>query len=224
MTGREWLLLATLSTLWGGSFYFVEIALEDLPPFTVVWARVAIGAGVLWAALLARGDVPRVDRPLAWRLAALGLVSNAAPFSLLTWGQTTIGAGLAAVLNATTPLWTAVFAHYVTTDEKLTPFKIAGVAVGVAGVVVMVGPSALQGVGADVYAQLAVVAATFCYAIAALYGRGFGRRGLKPMQIAAGQLTGATLLLTPVMLVVERPWTLPAPGLDALFAVFAIGA
>ena len=221
MNRREWTLLTLLSILWGGSFYFVEVALADLPPFTVVWARVAIGAGVLWAALLARGDAPQIDRRLALRMTALGLVSNAAPFSLLTWGQTTIGAGLAAVLNATTPLWTAVIAHWATTDEKLTTLKAAGVVCGVAGVATMVGPS---GLGGDAFAQLAVIGATLCYAVAALYGRGFGRRGLKPMQIAAGQLTGATLLLTPVALIAERPWTLPAPGTDALLAVVAIGA
>ncbi|MEM6492374.1 MAG: DMT family transporter, partial [Pseudomonadota bacterium] len=186
--------------------------------------RVAVGAGVLWAALAARGDIPRIDPRLALSLAALGRVSNAAPFSLLTWGQTAIGAGLAAVLNATTPLWTAVFAHWVTTDEKLTAFKIAGVLTGLAGVALMVGPSALGGLGADAVAQLAVIGATVCYAVAALYGRGFAKRGLKPMQIAAGQLAGATLLLAPVALLVETPWRLSTPGLDAVVAVIAIGA
>ena len=224
MTLREWGLLLLLSMLWGGSFFFVEIALRDLPPLTIVWARIGVGAIVLWAALIILRRPPVLTWGLLWRFCLLGFLANAAPFSLLTWGQTQIGAGLASILNATTPLWTALIAHAVTTDEKLTPFKIAGVIVGVLGVALMMGPAALGGLGGETLAMAAVVGAALHYALATLFGRGFGRRGLRPEQIAAGQLAAAALLITPVALLVDAPWRLAAPSAATIASVFVIGA
>jgi drug/metabolite transporter (DMT)-like permease len=128
------------------------------------------------------------------------------------WGQLRIGSGLASILNATTPLWTVVVAHLLTADEKMNVAKLAGVLIGVAGVAVMIGPIALAGLAGDVAAQLAVIAATLSYAFAGLYGRRFARMGVKPMVVAAGQVGATTLMLLPVALLVDTPWTLPMPG------------
>lgn len=209
----EWLLLVTLSVLWGGSFLFGKIALAELPPFTVVLGRVALAALALWLAVAAtRQSVPRA-RAVWLAFFAMGLINNLIPFSLIMWGQVRIGSGLASILNATTPLWTVVVAHWLTADEKMDARKLAGVLIGVAGVAVMIGPLALAGLGGDVTAQLAVIAATLSYAFAGLYGRRFARMGVAPMVVAGGQVGATTVMLLPIALLVDMPWTLPMPGL-----------
>lgn len=213
MGPAEWLLLVALSVLWGGSFLFGKIALGELPPFTVVLLRVALAALALWLAVAAtRQSVPRA-RAVWLAFFAMGLINNLIPFSLIMWGQVRIGSGLASILNGTTPLWTVVVAHWMTADEKMNARKLAGVLIGVAGVAVMIGPLALAGLGGDVVAQLAVIAATLSYAFAGLYGRRFARMGVAPMVVAGGQVGAATVMLLPVVLLVDMPWTLPMPGL-----------
>lgn len=208
----EWLLLVALSVLWGGSFLFGKIALAELPPFTVVLVRVGLAALALgFAVVIARQSLPRT-RGVWLAFFAMGLINNLIPFSLITWGQVRIGSGLASILNATTPLWTVVVAHWLTADEKMNARKLAGVLIGVAGVAVMIGPVALAGLAGDVAAQLAVIAATLSYAFAGLYGRRFARLGVKPMVVAAGQVGATTLMLLPIALLVDMPWTLPMPG------------
>ena len=152
MGPREWALLITLSLLWGGSFFFAEVALRALPPFTVVLARVGLGAAALLIVLRLAGlALPRGLGP--WRaFFAMGTLNNALPFSLIVWGQTEIASGLAAILNATTPLFTVLLAHLLTRDEKLSGAKLAGVGLGVCGVAVMIGPDVLAGLGAAVLA------------------------------------------------------------------------
>lgn len=209
MGRTEWLLLLGLSVLWGGSFFLVEVALTGLPPFCVVLARVGLGALALWAVLLARGIAPPRDAALWGAFLVMGLLNNAVPFSLIVWGQTEIASGLAAIINATAPLFTVLLAHRLTRDERLTPARLAGVALGFAGVVVMTGPDALAGLGAQVLAQLAVLGAALSYAFAGIFGRRF--RGTPPLVTATGQLTCSTLVLAPIALAVDRPWTLPAP-------------
>ncbi len=208
----EWLLLVALSVLWGGSFLFGKIALAELPPFTVVLVRVGLAAVALLLAVAAtRQSVPRA-RAVWLAFFSMGLINNFIPFSLIMWGQVRIGSGLASILNATTPLWTVVVAHWLTTDEKMDARKLAGVLIGVAGVAVMIGPVALAGLGGDIAAQLAVVAATLSYAFAGLYGRRFARMGVAPIVVAGGQVGATTIMLLPVALLVDMPWTLPMPG------------
>jgi drug/metabolite transporter (DMT)-like permease len=208
----EWLLLVALSVLWGGSFLFGKIALDELPPFTVVLVRVGLAALALWLAVaVTRQAVPRC-RAVWLAFFAMGLINNLVPFSLIIWGQLRIGSGLASILNATTPLWTVVVAHWLTADEKMNARKLVGVLIGVAGVAVMIGPVALAGLGGDVAAQLAVIAATLSYAFAGLYGRRFARLGVQPMVVAAGQVGASTVMLLPIALLVDMPWTLPMPG------------
>ncbi|WP_121116292.1 DMT family transporter [Croceibacterium ferulae] len=212
MGPREWGLLLVLSVLWGGSFFFIGVALAGLPPLTLVLARVLLGSCVLFAVLrLTGGAVPRGWR--VWRtLAAIALLNNVVPFTLLTWSQTQIASGLASILNATTPLWGVVAAHLFTVDEKATPGRLAGVALGFAGVVLMIGGDALAGMGGAVLAQGACLLATLCYALSGIYGRQMKVLGVAPISAACGQLACSTLvLLLPVMLV-DTPWRLPMPS------------
>lgn len=213
MTGVEWALLLTLSVLWGGSFFFVGVAVHDLPPFTIVVLRVALAALALLVVMKVIGlSLPRDGR--IWvALFCMGFLNNVVPFSLIVWGQTHIASGAASILNATTPRFTVLVAHRLTDDEKMTRGRLAGVILGLAGVAVMVGGTALQSLGADVIAQLAVLAAALSYAFAGVFGRRFNAMGVDPVVIATGQVMASSMMLLPAMLIIDRPWTLPEPSL-----------
>lgn len=220
MNAGDWSLLLLLSVLWGGSFFFSKVALAELPPLSVAFVRVGLAAAalvpVMWMLRLA---LPRGTR--AWRdLAIMGLLNNALPMGLIYWGQTHIASGLAAILNGTTPLFTVVLAHCLTRDERLNPGKAAGVAAGFLGVVAMIGPDALAGLGTDVLAQGAVLAAALSYACAGLFGRRFA--GTPPLATAAGQLACSTLLLLPVVAIAEAPWRIEMPSLQTCLALAAL--
>jgi drug/metabolite transporter (DMT)-like permease len=143
MSTRVWFWLLSLSALWGGTFFFAKVALAELPPFTVVFTRLALAAVVLNLTLLATsGGLLRRGRP--WRaFFAMALLNNAVPFSLIAWGQTEIACGLASILNATTPLFTVLLAHFLTEDERITGAKVAALLAGLAGVVLLIGPDVL---------------------------------------------------------------------------------
>lgn len=222
MGWREWALLIALSVLWGGSFFFVGVAVAELPTFTIVALRVMLAAMALLLFLKVAGvAIPRSGA--AWRaFFAIGLLNNVIPFSLIVWGQAHIASGLAAILNATTPLFTVLVAHCFTADEKLTPPRASGVAIGFAGVVVMIGPAALHEARTDLLAQLACLGAAVSYAFAGVYGRRFRRLGLAPLQTAFGQVAASSLVLVPLALLVERPWTPPLPGLPTWAAIAAL--
>jgi drug/metabolite transporter (DMT)-like permease len=224
MTPSEWALLLALSVLWGGSFFFIAVAVAELPPFTVVVLRVGLAALILNIAISAVGlRMPR-DRQ-TWRaFFGMGILNNVMPFCLIVWGQTHIASGLAAILNATTPLWTVIVAHLLTSDERMTGNRLAGVIVGFLGVVVMIGPDALAGLGANVAAQLAVLAAGMSYAFAGVYGRRFRQMRTAPMLTAMGQVSASTIMLLPVALIVDHPWTLPMPSPSAWGAVLGIAS
>lgn len=221
MTAREWSLLVALSLLWGCTFFFTGVALRELPPFTLMALRVGIAALTLVLVLRAMGL--RLPRGVAvWRaFAVMGLINSVVPFSLLIWSQTEIPTALAAVLNATTPLSTAVVAHVFTDDEKLTANRIAGVLIGLLGVAVMIGPDALKGFSAGLVAQLAAIGATISYAFASVYGRNFRRLGVAPLLTATGQLIMAAIIAAPIALAFDRPWQLPMPGVETWLAVVA---
>ena len=147
MGWREWAMLMTLSLLWGGSFFFVEVAITQLPPLTIVLSRVALAAIVLWIVALAMGIKPPA-RAADWiSFAIMGLINNVIPFTLLAWGQIHIASGLAAILNATTPIFTVLVAGMLLDDERMTTGKLIGIGTGFCGVVVMIGPQALAGLG-----------------------------------------------------------------------------
>ena len=222
MGPREWLLLLGLSLLWGGSFFFSAVALRALPPFTIVTLRVGLAAACLLVVLRLAGLAMPRDRAAWQAFLGMGLLNNAIPFSLIVWSQTHIASGLAAILNATTPLATVLVAHFCTRDERLTANRLAGVVVGLVGVTVMIGPALLAGLGSDVLAQLACLAAAVSYACAGVFGRRFRRMGIAPLQTAAGQVLASTALLLPMALLVDRPWTLAMPGLPAWAAVLGL--
>lgn len=224
MSAPEWAMLLSLSVLWGGSFFFTGVALSALPPFTLVVLRVGLAAVILNALVPLLGlGMPREARVWA-AFFGMGLLNNAVPFCLIVWGQTHIVSGLAAILNATTPLFAVVAAHMLTSDETMTGNRLVGVLVGLAGVAVMVGPVVLAGLGADLLAQVAVLGAALSYAFAGIFGRRFRRMGVPPLATAAGQVTASTLMLLPVALVVDRPWTLLVPGASVWGAVLGIAA
>jgi drug/metabolite transporter (DMT)-like permease len=222
MSAADWLLLVGLSLLWGGSFFFAKIAVLELPPLTVALGRVAIAAAILLT--LARATAVALPGTLAdWQpYALMGLLNNVLPFTLLFWGQTHIPSGLAAILNATTPLFTVLVAHVATADEKLTAPRLAGLAAGFAGVVVMIGPDVLRDLGANALAQLACLLAAISYAFAGVYGRRF--RGEPALRVAAGQLTASSVILALPVVLIDRPWMLSAPSSKAIMALVALAA
>jgi drug/metabolite transporter (DMT)-like permease len=213
----EWILLLVLSVLWGGSFFFAKLAVAELPPFTIVLGRVGAAALALNLVLRARGERMPADRASWAAFFAMGLLNNLLPFSLIVWAQTQIASGLAAILNGATPLFTVVLAHWLTSDERLTWNRLLGVVFGLAGVTVMIGMEALSGLGLHVLAEVAVLVATISYAFAGIFGRRF--RGQPPLVTAAGQVTATTVMMLPIVLIADRPWTLAMPTPLALGAI-----
>lgn len=209
MTARVWTWLLLLSVLWGGSFFFAKVALGELAPLSVVFGRVALAATALNLVLaLTIGSLFR--RKMPWRsFFAMGLLNNLVPFALIFWGQTQIASGLASILNATTPLFTLVVAHFLTQDERIDAVKLSALVIGIGGVAVLMGPDALAG-SHGVLGQLACLGAALSYAFAGVYGRRFKAMGVAPLDAAAGQVTASTMLILPIMLIVDQPWTLPA--------------
>lgn len=222
MSLLEWTMLIALSVLWGGSFFFNGVAVQELPTFTVVVCRVAIAAVVLLLTLRIRGSRLKWTPDLWAAFFAMGLLNNVIPFSLIVWGQAHIASGLAAILNATTPLFTVVVAHFLTSDEKLTGGRVTGVVFGLMGVAVLVGGEALRSLGVDVVAQLACLAGALSYAFAGVFGRRFRAMGVTAMETAAGQVTASSLMLVPVMMLVDKPWTLPVPGAATIAALLGL--
>jgi len=218
----DWLLIVALSTVWGGSFVFAEVALAELPPLTVALGRVGIAAVLLAAVVSAVGERLPQGRQLRTGIAVMALLNNVIPFALILWGQLHVTAGLASILTATAPLFAVVVAHLATEDEKITPARLVGLLAGFAGVVVMIGPEVLGGLASDAIAPLAVLLGAFLYAVSGVYGRRF--RGERPLVLAAGQMTAATIMLLPLAALVDRPWTLALPSLSAWGALAAMGA
>jgi len=222
MTALEWGMLLALSLLWGGSFFFNGVALRELPPITIVALRVGLAAAVLHVVVLGMGQRMPGGRRVWIAFFIMGLLNNAIPITLIGWGQTQIASGLASILNATTPLFGVVVAHALTRDERMTGNRLAGVIVGFLGVVVMIGPAALEGFGVAVVAQVAVLVAALSYAFAGVYARRFRALGVTPIATATGQVTASTAMMAPLALMVERPWALAMPSAGVVAAVLAL--
>jgi drug/metabolite transporter (DMT)-like permease len=215
MRKTDWIMLWTLSLLWGGSFLFVELALAGLPALSIVWGRVALAAVVLWGVLRVTAT-PDPGRGVWPALLVMGLLNNAVPFTLFVLAQGQITGALASVLNATTPLFTVLVAHLATRDERLSARKVAGVGLGFAGVVAMM---AGESFGGAVPAMAACLAAALSYAVASVWGRRFRQAGLAPLATACGQVSASTLLITPLWLWVDQPWRMDLPETGPLLAV-----
>lgn len=219
MGNSAWLLLFALALLWGGSFFFIELAVEGLPPFTIVLIRVGLAAAVLLTIAILQGEkLPRM--PEIWGgFLLMSLLSNVIPFSLITWGQTEITAGLASIMLATTPIFTVILAHFFTTDEKITLPRFVGVLLGICGVTILIGPGFLRGINAQSIGQLAVLGAAVSYGFSALVARRMS--GLPPLVNSAGMLSVATLIMLPLALIIEQPWTI-APGMVPILGVLGL--
>lgn len=229
MGALEWGLVVLLSVLWGGSFFFNEIAVRELPTLSVVVGRVVLAAVILIAVMRLLGQrLPR--SATVWgAFFGMGFLNNVVPFTLIVWGQIHIASGVASILNATTPLFTVLVAHWMTADEKMNAGRFLGVVLGLIGVAVMIGGDALGSLGLDVLsvgviAQLAVLAAALSYAFAGVYGRRFRALGVSPMATATGQVTASSIMLVPLMLVVDQPWQLSLPSLSAVAALVGVAA
>ena len=216
-------LLLLLSLLWGASYALIRVAVETIPPLTLVAVRVTIATLLLQLVLARQGtSLPRA--PLLWRRFAIQAAMNGIlPFSLIAWGEQRIDSGLAGVLNSTTPIFVFLFARLWTRQEPATLRQFAGTLLGLAGIVVIVGPGALRaGLTGDVLAQAAIVAATICYAVAVLFGRNFA--GLPAIVPAAGSTAVSALVMVPMALLIERPWTLTLPSMPSMLALAALGS
>jgi drug/metabolite transporter (DMT)-like permease len=222
MSVSDWLLILILSVFWGGSFFFAGVAIKEIPPVTLALARVGIAAAILLVYARAIGlKLPRFG-PVWKPLTVMALLNNVAPFILIFWSQTHIPSGLASILNATTPLFTIVVAHFATTDDKITPPRLVGLLFGFIGVLIVIGPEALRDLGINVLAQLAGLLGAVCYAVSGVYGRRFNN--LAPAVVSASILLISTVVMVPLALAVDRPWTLPVPSAAAIAATIALAA
>ena len=201
----EWSMLLLLSMLWGGSYFFVEIALLEWSPLLIVAVRVVVACLVIWGIVLAAGlPVPR--SPRAWTAFFwMGLLNNIIPFLLIVWGQKEIESGLAAILTAAAPIFSVIVAGIWLKDEPLTRSKLLGTALGLIGVGVLIGPRARAGLSANLLAQLAGVGAARGDAVAGVDARRYTRMKDDPIVAASGQLLMSTLIMLALVLGFEAP-------------------
>jgi drug/metabolite transporter (DMT)-like permease len=215
-TGLELVLLLALATLWGASYTFIKIGVATIPPVTLIAARTLIAGAVLVVVIRSRGLRLPGDAASWRRFLTQACLNSVVPFTLIAWAERSVDAGLATILNSTSPIFTFLLTAAVTRHEAVTARKLIGVIAGIAGTAAIVGTQALDGVGREVWAQLAIVVATICYAGAAIFGRGF--KSLDPMMPAAGSMLCGAAILVPASLVIDRPWTL-APSAASLAAL-----
>lgn len=222
MSAQDWLLLILLSILWGGAFFFAAVAVRELPPLSVVGLRTGLAALSLVLVLKWRGEALPFARHSILAFLIMGLINNMVPFSLLFWAQTVIPSGLASILNATTPIFSILLAHVFLVDEKLAPNKLIGILLGFFGVVVLLGGGAFGGQSLALLGMLACLGAAFSYGLASVYGRRFKDLGYKPTQVAFGQLTATTLMMIPIICIIDTPWQLAWPSTTVWAAVLAL--
>ncbi|PST19065.1 EamA family transporter [Rhizobium sp. JAB6] len=215
----ELLLLLALATCWGASYTFIRIGVATIPPITLIAARTLIAGLVLLAIIRWRRlSLPR-DAATWKRFLIQSCLNSAIPFTLIAWAEQTVDAGLATILNSTTPIFAFLIAGFLLRSEPLTGRKLFGVFAGMAGICLIIGLDALHGMGRQLLPQLSVVAASICYACAALFGRNF--KGLDPMMPAAGSLLCGAALLIPASLIVEHPWQI-APSAPSILALLGL--
>lgn len=219
--GCELALLVLLALAWGSAYATTRITLQSIPPVTAVAVRVLLAALLLWTLILWLGrPVPR-DSETWRRLFVQSLLQSSIPFTMITWGQQFVDSGLAGVLNSTSPVFVTLITLAWTRHERIGPGRLAGLALGVGGVLLIVGVEAFGGIGRGLAGQIAIVLATVAFACAAIWGRGFAH---VPVEVtAAGTLLLAGLTLLPFALWLEAPWTLaPTPASVAALAVHAV--
>jgi drug/metabolite transporter (DMT)-like permease len=213
--------LLLLASLWGASYTFIKLGVATIPPITLIAARTAIAGLLLLVIMRARGLRLPKDAATWRRFLFQACLNSVIPWTLIAWAERSLDAGLSTILNSTSPIFTFFLTVAITGREALSARKLLGVLAGMAGICLIVGVQALNGLGEQLAAQLAVVAATVCYAGGAVFSRGF--KGLDPMAPAAGSLLCGAAMLAPVSLVVDRPWTL-APSIGSMLALLALAA
>ncbi|MBH5367934.1 DMT family transporter [Bradyrhizobium glycinis] len=215
----ELALLVGLATLWGGSYTFIKLGVATIPPITLIAARTAIAGLLLLAIMWMRGIAMPTDVASWKRFAFQAVLNSVIPWTLIAWGERHVDAALATILNSAGPIFTFLLTAIVTRHEETTPRKLFGVVAGMAGILLIVGVDVFDDIGSGLIAEAAIVAATICYACAAIFGRSF--KGLDPMAPAAGSLLAGAAVLIPASLIVEQPWTL-SPSLSSVLALSAL--
>ncbi len=211
--------MLALAVIWSTSFSFMNIAVQSIPPATVTAGRMVLGAAILWAVLVLRGEgLPR-DRKSWIGMGGVGLFGNALPFFLITWGQQHIDSAVAAILISAMPLVTAVLAHWTLADERITTRRAVGVVVGFAGIVVLIGPAALGRLGSDIAGEMATLAAAVSFAVSVVVARRYPPPS--PTAGGAGSMLAGFVLILPVMLALELPLT-GTPTLSSIAATVAL--
>lgn len=217
---RDYAMLLLLASIWGASFLFIKIAVDTIPPLTITAGRISLAAVILFTAMKFAGQ----QRPKGLRVWALiagaALFGNVLPFTLISWGETNVDSGLAAILMAIMPLSTLILAHFFTEDEPLTLRKIIGLIVGFSGIIILIGPSAIQNLGAQLLAQLAIALGAVCYSISSMLSK---RLNLLPGRtLAAWVMIISAIMVLPACLIVDQPWTL-SPDPKSIAAVIILG-
>ena len=215
----EFALLVLLATLWGGSYTFIKLGVATIPPVTLIAARTLIAGLVLLVVMHWRGLVLPKDAATWRRFLFQTCLNSVIPWTLIAWGERSLDAVLATILNSTSPIFTFFLTLVIARQEALSVRKLFGVVVGMAGICLIVGVQALTGLGEQLVAQIVTVLSAICYAGAAIFGRGF--RNLDPMAPAAGSLLCGAAILIPFSLVVDRPWTI-APSVSSMLALLGL--
>jgi drug/metabolite transporter (DMT)-like permease len=216
---KELVLLLVLSSLWGASYTFVKVGVQTISPVTLIAARTVIAGTILIAIIQWRGMTLPKDATTWRRFFFQACLNSVVPFTLIAWAQQTTDAALATILNSTSPIFAFLLTVFVTRHEAVTGRKLFGVGAGIVGICLIVGVQAIGGLGQELWAQLAIVAATICYAGAAIFGRNF--EGLNPIMPAAGSMICGAIVLVPASLITEKPWTL-TPSLESILALLAL--
>lgn len=216
---KELVLLLVLSSLWGASYTFVKVGVQTISPVTLIAARTVIAGTILIAIIHWRGLTLPKDAITWRRFFFQACLNSVVPFTLIAWAQQTTDAALATILNSTSPIFAFLLTVFVTRHEAVTGRKLFGVGAGIVGICLIVGVQAIGGLGQELWAQLAIVAATICYAGAAIFGRNF--EGLNPIMPAAGSMICGAIVLVPASLITEKPWTL-TPSLESILALLAL--
>jgi drug/metabolite transporter (DMT)-like permease len=216
---KELVLLLVLSSLWGASYTFVKVGVQTISPVTLIAARTVIAGTILVAIIHWRGLTLPKDATTWRRFFFQACLNSVVPFTLIAWAQQTTDAALATILNSTSPIFAFLLTVFVTRHEAVTGRKLFGVGAGIVGICLIVGVQAIGGLGQELWAQLAIVAATICYAGAAIFGRNF--KGLNPIMPAAGSMICGAIVLVPASLITEKPWTL-TPSLESILALLAL--
>ena len=216
------MLLVLLFVEWGGSFFFHGIALREFLTILIVTARVGLATLALLFLTRMLGQGIQLNRQILKAFFGMSFLNNVVPFSMIVWGQQHIASGVASILNATTPLFTMLIAHWFAKDEKINPRRLLGVLTGVGGVGLMMGLDLMETSGFHQLGQFAILLAAFSYGLAGVYGKRFAQLGILPLVTATGQLCASSIILLPLTLWIDQPWTMAMPSIEGMGSLLGI--